>query len=62
MLDVGTTGLLCFNNLVMHDCQTESRWQECGGEATLGEMIGKKLELLPISLGIVDIYIILNIC
>ena len=50
MLDFGTTGLLRFNNLVMYDRQTESWWQEFGGEAVVGEMTGKKLELLPMSL------------
>ena len=47
VLDFGTTGNLRFSNLVMYDRQTESWWQEIGGEAIVGELSGKKLELLP---------------
>ena len=50
VLDFGTTGLLRFSNLVMYDRQTESWWQEFGGQAIVGEMTGKKLELLPMNI------------
>jgi hypothetical protein len=50
LLDFGTTGLLRFSNLVMYDRQTESWWQEFTGEAIVGELTGKKLEILPNSI------------
>ena len=52
VLDFGTTGLLRFSNLIMYDRQTESWWQEFGGEAIVGELTGKKLDQLY--LGIVS--------
>ena len=48
VLNFGTTGLLRFSNLVMYDRQTESWWQEFNGEAVVGDMTGKRLELLPL--------------
>ncbi|MBI2170835.1 MAG: DUF3179 domain-containing protein [Chloroflexi bacterium] len=50
VLDFGTTGLLRFSNLVMYDRQTESWWQEFNGEAVVGELTGKKLEFMPLSI------------
>ena len=50
VLDFGVTGLLRYSNLLMYDRQTESWWQEFGGEAVVGNMAGKQLELLPMSL------------
>ena len=50
VLDFGTTGNLRFSNLVMYDRQTESWWQEIGGEAIVGDLAGKKLKLLPQSI------------
>ena len=50
VLDFGTTGLLRFSNLVMYDRQTESWWQEFGGEAIVGELTGQRLEVLPNSI------------
>lgn len=50
VLDFGTTGLLRLSNLVMYDRQTESWWQEFNGEAIVGELTGKKLELLPLNI------------
>ena len=50
ILDFGTSGVLRFSNLVMYDRQTESWWQEFGGEAIVGVMTGKKLEMLPLSM------------
>ena len=50
VLDFGTTGLLRFSNLIMYDRQTESWWQEFGGEAIVGDLVGKKLEQLFLSM------------
>ena len=47
MLDFGTTGRLRKSDLVMYDRQTESWWQQFSGEAIIGELTGKKLEMLP---------------
>ena len=50
ILDFGTTGLLRFSDLVMYDRQTQSWWQEFSGEAIVGDMTGKALEVLPMSM------------
>ena len=50
VLDFGVSGLLRFANLVMYDRQTESWWQEFSGEAIVGDMPGRKLEILPNSI------------
>jgi Protein of unknown function (DUF3179) len=47
VLDFGTTGKLRDSNLVMYDRQTESWWQQFGGEALVGEFAGKELRQLP---------------
>ncbi len=46
-LDFGTTGKLRKSDLVMYDRQTESWWQQFLGEGIVGEMTGKKLDMLP---------------
>ena len=46
-LDFGTTGNLRNSDLVMYDRQTESWWQQFGGEALVGELTGSELEQLP---------------
>jgi hypothetical protein len=46
-LDFGTTGNLRNSDLVMYDRQTESWWQQFGGEALVGELTGSRLEQLP---------------
>ena len=46
ILDFGTTGALRHSNLLMYDRQTESWWQEFGGEGVIGEYAGRKLEQL----------------
>jgi Protein of unknown function (DUF3179) len=46
-LDFGTTGNLRNSDLVMYDRQTESWWQQFGGEALVGDLTGAKLEQLP---------------
>ncbi len=47
VLDFGTTGNLRNSDLVMYDRQTESWWQQFGGEAVVGELAGAKLAQLP---------------
>lgn len=49
-LTFGTSGLLRSSDLVMWDRQTESLWQQITGEAVVGEMAGKRLEFVPVSL------------
>ncbi len=46
-LSFGTTGNLRKSDLVMWDRQTESWWQQFSGEALVGELMGKQLEILP---------------
>lgn len=47
VLDFGTTGRLRFSNLIMYDRQTETWWQQAGGEAIAGELTGTNLEGYP---------------
>jgi hypothetical protein len=47
VLDFGTTGKLRHSDLVMYDRQTESWWQQFGGDAIVGVMSGKQLRLVP---------------
>jgi Protein of unknown function (DUF3179) len=47
VLDFGTTGNLRNSDLVMYDRQTESWWQQFGGEAVVGELAGARLTQLP---------------
>ena len=49
LLDFGTTGALRDSNLLMYDRQTESWWQEFGGEGVIGHYAGHKLEQLYLS-------------
>ena len=49
LLDFGTTGALRDSNLLMYDRQTESWWQEFGGEGVIGHYAGRKLEQLYLS-------------
>ncbi len=46
-LDFGTTGNLRNSDLVMYDRQTESWWQQFGGEALVGDLTGAELKQLP---------------
>jgi len=50
VLDFGTTGNLRNSDLVMWDRQTESWWQQLAGEAIVGELTGKRLNLLASSI------------
>ncbi|MFC3323608.1 DUF3179 domain-containing (seleno)protein [Mesorhizobium cantuariense] len=45
-LDFGTTGKLRNSDLVMYDRQTESWWQQYGGEAIVGDLAGRSLKIL----------------
>ncbi len=55
--DFGTSGLLRNSDLVMYDRQTQSLWQQFTGEAIVGDLLGKQLELLPSSLiGFKEVY------
>lgn len=47
VLDFGTTGKLRNADLVMYDRQTESWWQQFGGDAIVGVLSGKHLHLVP---------------
>jgi hypothetical protein len=50
VLDFGTTGNLRNSDLIMYDRQTESWWQQFGGEAIVGKLTGKELRQLPASI------------
>ena len=50
VLDFGTTGALRDSNLLMYDRQTESWWQEFGGEGVIGHYAGRRLEQLYLSI------------
>jgi hypothetical protein len=45
--DFGVTGNLRHSDLVMYDRQTETWWQQATGQAVVGELSGKQLEILP---------------
>jgi hypothetical protein len=47
VLDFGTTGKLRHSDLVMYDRQTESWWQQFGGQALVGEYAGTRLDRFP---------------
>ncbi len=47
VLDFGTTGRLRFSNLIMYDRQTETWWQQAGGDAIAGELAGRQLAFYP---------------
>lgn len=44
----GVSGKLVNSNLVMYDRKTQTLWQQLGGEAIVGELVGQKLKLFPI--------------
>ena len=50
LLDFGTTGALRDSNLLMYDRQTETWWQEVGGEGVIGRYAGRRLEQLYLSI------------
>jgi Protein of unknown function (DUF3179) len=46
-LSFGTTGKLRNSDLVMYDRETESWWQQFGGECIVGTLLGAELKLMP---------------
>lgn len=48
-LTFGTTGRLRKSDLVMYDRQTETWWQQFSGEAIVGEMTGRRLKTMPVT-------------
>lgn len=44
----GVSGKLVNSNLVMYDRRTETLWQQLGGEAIVGDLVGQKLKLFPV--------------
>ena len=50
LLDFGTTGKLRNSDLIMYDRQTESWWQQFTGEAIIGDLLGKQLNMVPASI------------
>ncbi|HLQ61041.1 MAG TPA: DUF3179 domain-containing protein [Candidatus Acidoferrales bacterium] len=50
VLDFGTTGNLRNSDLLMWDRETESWWQQVGGEAIVGSLTGRRLAMLPVQI------------
>ena len=48
--EFGTSGLLRNSDLVMYDRSTESLWQQLTGEAIVGDLAGKRLDIIPSSI------------
>jgi hypothetical protein len=46
-LSFGTTGKLRNSDLVMYDRETESWWQQFGGDCIVGTLVGAELKYLP---------------
>src|SRR5262249_59377516 len=46
-LSFGTTGKLRNSDLVMYDRETESWWQQYGGDCIVGTLVGGELNYLP---------------
>lgn len=44
----GVSGKLVNSNLVMYDRKTETLWQQLGGEAIVGNLVGQKLTPFPV--------------
>ncbi|MBI2020657.1 DUF3179 domain-containing protein [Candidatus Daviesbacteria bacterium] len=44
----GVSGKLVNSNLVMYDRKTDTLWQQLGGEAIVGELVGQKLKPFPV--------------
>ncbi len=47
VLDFGTTGNLRHSDMLMYDRQTESWWQQYGGQAIVGKLAGSVLKTIP---------------
>ncbi len=50
LYDFGVSGALRVSNQIMYDRQTESWWQQIGGDAIVGELTGARLTPLPASI------------
>ena len=48
--DFGVSGLLRFSDMIMYDRQTESLWQQVTGQAIVGDMNGRSLNVIPTQL------------
>ena len=48
--EFGVSGVLRNSDLIMFDRETESLWQQIGGEAIVGGMVGARLTILPSSI------------
>jgi len=48
VLDLGTSGLLYADNLVMYDRQTQSLWPQLTGQASVGALTGPQVTAVPI--------------
>jgi len=46
-LSFGTTGKLRNSDLIMYDRETESWWQQFGGDCIIGTLVGAELKYLP---------------
>ena len=46
-LSFGNTGRIRHFDMVMYDHQTETWWQQFGGEGLIGELAGSRMKLLP---------------
>lgn len=44
----GVSGKLVNSNLVMYDRKTETLWQQLGGKAIVGDLVGQKLKPFPV--------------
>lgn len=44
----GVSGKLVNSNLVMYDRKTQTLWQQLGGEAIVGDLVGQKLKTFPV--------------
>jgi hypothetical protein len=53
-LSFGTTGKLRNSDLVMYDRETESWWQQFGGDCIVGALVGAELKYLPARLESVE--------
>ena len=49
-VEFGVSGLLRNSDLIMYDRTTESLWQQIGGKAIVGSMVGARLTPLPASI------------
>jgi len=44
--DFGVSGMLRHSDMIMFDCQTDSLWQQLTGEAVVGALTGKRLDVV----------------